>query len=269
MIQQARKRLLIAALSCVLSGAMAIPAEAGIVPWAWDTLFGPVGSIRARRMCSTGYGMRGTCNYGPACGPCGGGCSSGLCGYGGMAMGGCSSGMCSSGMCASGQCGVNFSPMATPSNLSPSPDSPPNTMPRGGVTPSSPPPTYREIPMGGSGSSNPGGTNVNPDLGRPRVAPEEFDSGIGGSPSDSVIGPEKKTPAGTRPNLKGIMDDETNFRPAPMKGIGGTVTWSSKPEVERLGGRTLGSRSVQVVRQAAYPNSKWEVAGDRHEVAKK
>jgi len=271
MIQQARKRLLIATLTFLMSGAMAVPVEAGIVPWVWDTVFGPVGSIRARRMCNVGYGFRNRCSYGPAmcgsyggcspCGsPCGGSpCSSGACGIGcGYGYGGA----VSMGGCASGQCGVNFYPQASPGNLTPAPDNLPSKI----TSPSTVPPTF-----GSDSLSSPkklGGTNVNPDLGSSHSAPGEFDPNE--DPADSAIDKSKRTPARPRPNPLSEEDENGSiFRPGPIEGLGGKVTWSSKPKVERLGTRDLGTRSVQVTRQAAFPNSKWEVAGELREVAKK
>ncbi|MCA9096950.1 MAG: hypothetical protein KDA36_01120 [Planctomycetaceae bacterium] len=267
---------MIATLTFLMSGAMAVPVEAGIVPWVWDTVFGPVGSIRARRMCNVGYGFRNRCSYGPAmygsyggcspCGsPCGGSpCSSGACGIGcGYGYGGAvSMGGCASGSCASGQCGVNFYPEASPSNLTPARDTPPSRT----TAPSTIPPTF-----GSDSLSSPrslGGTNVSPNLGAPQSAPGEFDPNA--DPADSAIDKSKRTPARPRPNP--LSEDDENgsiFRPSPIGGLGGTITWSSSSKVERLGTRNLGTRSVQVTRQAAFPNSKWEVAGERREVAKK
>lgn len=265
MIQQARKRLLIAALTFVLSGAMAVPAQAGIIPWAWDTLFGPVGSIRARRMCNVGYGIRNRCGYGPmsygamSYGSCGGGCSpcsGGACGLGcGCDYGGYGSSL-SMGSCATGQCGVNFSPTATPGNLTP--------IPNGSSTPAS------------SGSrTNPPTFGNDPDSTRTRVNPypppaedRDFDAPPASSPADSVIDPSRRLPAGGRPSI-GDDDDLMDSRPLPLNNIGGKITWSSKSKIERLNDRNVGTRSVQVTRQGAFPNSKWEVVGETREVAKK
>ncbi len=270
MIQQARKRLLIATLTFLMSGAMAVPVEAGIVPWVWDTVFGPVGSIRARRMCNVGYGFRNRCSYGPAmcgsyggCSPCGSPCGGSPCSSGACGIGCGYGGAVSLGGCASGQCGVNFYPDASPSNLAPSRDNPPSRT----TAPSTNPPAF------GSGSSidprNSGGTNVDPDLNTPRVAPGEFPDRTG-APTDSAIDNSNRAPAKPRRNPLSEEDENGSiFRPGPIEGLGGKVTWSSKPKVERLGTRDLGTRSVQVTRQAAFPNSKWEVAGERREVAKK
>jgi hypothetical protein len=53
-------------------GIVPATSEAGIIPWAWDTMFGPVGSIQARRY-GGGYNDCGTCGtstagccYGPS-----------------------------------------------------------------------------------------------------------------------------------------------------------------------------------------------------------
>lgn len=64
---------LVAAASIL--GVVPATTEAGIIPWAWDTMFGPVGSIQARRATyySGGYNDGGCCDatsagayYGPA-----------------------------------------------------------------------------------------------------------------------------------------------------------------------------------------------------------
>jgi hypothetical protein len=54
-----------------------------------------------------------------------------------------------------------------------------------------------------------------------------------------------------------------------MNHLGEKVTWSSASKLERMSGRDLGTRSVRVTRQGAFPNSQWEVAGEKREVAKK
>lgn len=263
--QQARKRLLTAMLGLLLSGAWAVPAEAGIVPWVWDTIFGPVGSIRARRVCNVGYGFRSRCNYGgmtyggySPCSPCGSGACGLSCGCGYTSGGySCGSGL-TGGSCLSGQCGVNFTPGATGSNLVPQQDSPPksNSM--------SPRPTFKGGDSTGSGI--PGGTNVEPNLDvRPNAAPGDFPSERAG---ESSIRDEGRRP---KPSpLDRLKDEEgSNFRPAPLSAPGRVAIWSTKTTPERQSLREIGSRSVQVTRQAAFPNSKWEVVGERHEVAKK
>lgn len=64
---------LVAAASIL--GVVPATSEAGIIPWAWDTMFGPVGSIQARRATyyNGGYSDGGCCDsysagayYGPA-----------------------------------------------------------------------------------------------------------------------------------------------------------------------------------------------------------
>ncbi len=57
-------------------GVVPATSEAGIIPWAWDTVFGPVGSIQARRAaryCGTNdCGVSAGCYYGPSPGLFGG-----------------------------------------------------------------------------------------------------------------------------------------------------------------------------------------------------
>ncbi len=135
-------------LACVVGTGFPSTSDAGVIPWAYDALFGPVGSLR--RSYSTPYytgysgysgysGYVGT-NYQPAaysygystngCSSCQqssyysqaqSGCGCSPCGsvYGSS----CGSG-CSGGGCASGNCTVNsapagsLSPIADPSNSS-------------------------------------------------------------------------------------------------------------------------------------------------------
>lgn len=252
---QTRKRCWLAALTMALSVVQSLPVEAGIVPWMWDTVFGPVGSIRARR-CGVGYGPRAQCNFGPSmCSPCGGGgcspCSSGMCGtgYGYAGMGG---------GCATGQCGVNFSPDMTPGNLAPQVE--PN-IPRANPAPKPPDtrPTYRED------------ENLPP---RPGNSGSSIDNNLGGSDEhpldgtgDSAIENKNRNPV--RPSPLDRLKEEGNLKFPPMEDALGNVTWSTQSELSRQGGRELKTRSVEVTRRAAYPNSKWEVISNRAEVAKK
>lgn len=135
MSRLARIALLVA---CSVGVEIPSSSEAGVIPWAYDAVFGPVGSMQRSYYAPyyTGYsGYVGT-NYQPAaysygyatngCSSCqqssyysanqsGCGCSpcSSNCGYG-----------CSGGGCASGNCTVNsapagsLSPVADPSNYS-------------------------------------------------------------------------------------------------------------------------------------------------------
>lgn len=159
-------------------GSVPATSEAGIIPWAWDTLFGPVGSIQARRAgyyggayygggyygggysagccsgpsqyvgfrgwrngcCGSNYG--GYSSYGYGCSSCGGcsSCSTGGCGYDcGYACGSCGTG-CGVGGCASGQCNVNYPPGTTPPAGAGSPVTP--AVPPGGGATGGPSPGY-------------------------------------------------------------------------------------------------------------------------------
>ncbi|HVW01996.1 MAG TPA: hypothetical protein VHB77_16705, partial [Planctomycetaceae bacterium] len=96
-----------------LSAGLAAPAEAGIIPWTYNAIFGPVGSNAGY---GYGYGYAGTttANYGGGCSTCGtGAMGNSYLGPGyafdpyGPAIGmggGCSS--CGTGGCATGCCGV-------------------------------------------------------------------------------------------------------------------------------------------------------------------
>lgn len=174
-------RLLLTLLAAAsILGTAPATSEAGIIPWAWDTLFGPVGSIQARhagyygggyygggydgccgstqyvgfrgwrnRACCGTYGDYYAGGYGysncGSCSSCGTG-SCGLdCGYG------CGSAGCGVGNCASGQCNVNY---------------PPGTnSPAGGASPVTPAP-----PPGTQGGPTPYENSTTPPV--PPVAPE-------------------------------------------------------------------------------------------------
>ena len=148
------------AIATSILGILPATSEAGIIPWAWDTLFGPVGSIQMRREARYGgysagccgpvapvyAGYRGWGRYSggysngccaPACNSCGGyassGCSSCGTGYGGGYYdGGYGQSACGSGGCANGQCNVNYPPGTTPATGS----SPVTPAPVPGVGPS-------------------------------------------------------------------------------------------------------------------------------------
>jgi hypothetical protein len=107
-------------------------AEAGVIPWVYDSMFGPVGSIQARSVSYTPYsaGYSGYYDYstyyggpyaagyvaGAGCSSCQPACGCAPC-YGGCASGNCATGNCASGNCASGNCGTGN--CATTTNLAP------------------------------------------------------------------------------------------------------------------------------------------------------
>jgi hypothetical protein len=68
MRRPAVRLLLTLALSACAVGLVPATTEAGIIPWAYDAVFGPVGSLQGRQVSYYGGGI-------------GGGCSTG-CGYG-------------------------------------------------------------------------------------------------------------------------------------------------------------------------------------------
>jgi hypothetical protein len=107
-------------LASTASLGLSSPVQAGVIPWAYDALFGPVGSMQARAGYApyyTGYSGNygggyvtgyapysvgyGYVSSGCGCSPCGGSCGS-SCASGNCASGNCASGNCSSGNCASG-----------------------------------------------------------------------------------------------------------------------------------------------------------------------
>lgn len=268
MLHPIASKSVLLALVLSVSGGFETSAHAGVIPWMYNAVFGPVGSMRGYQ---AGYGRGGCCNYGPSyssCSPCGGGCSpcsSGACGYGGGFSGGCASGNCGGiaygGGCASGNCGVNFTPDASSTNLIPTPDQ--NITPA--PTPANrPSPTYRT-------DSAPNPTQVKPNLGggttqpvQPRTPDGDFSSP---TPAPSSIPQNKKSPTG-RPNMLDDKDTSAPARPLidPGKSV---VTWKSSSTPERVATRFANSRSVEVTRVGAFPNSRWEAVSVKPAVAKK
>ncbi len=126
-------------LACVLGTSCPSASEAGVIPWAYDAIFGPVGSLHRSyyQPYYAGYSGYTGASYLPASYTSGyatNGCSScqqssyyastyGNCGCspcGSL----CSSGTCSGGNCASGNCTANsiptdgLAPVADPNNYS-------------------------------------------------------------------------------------------------------------------------------------------------------
>jgi hypothetical protein len=86
MRRPAVRLLLTLAISACVVGSIPATTEAGIIPWAYDTVFGPLGSIQGRQ--AGYYGGAYGSNYGGVYGANYGGCSTGGCGTG------CSTGYC-------------------------------------------------------------------------------------------------------------------------------------------------------------------------------
>lgn len=124
-------------LACVLGTSCPSPSEAGVIPWAYDAIFGPVGSLHRSyyqpyyagysgytgasyqpAAYTTGYATNGcsSCQQssyyasaynGCGCSPCGSACSSG----------GCASGNCASGNCTANSIPTDrLTPVADPNN---------------------------------------------------------------------------------------------------------------------------------------------------------
>lgn len=124
-------------LASVLGSSCPSPSQAGVIPWAYDAIFGPVGSLRGSNYTpyyagysgytgasyqpaaySTGYATNGcsSCQQssyyastynGCGCSPCGSACSSG----------GCASGNCASGNCTANSIPTEgLTPVADPNN---------------------------------------------------------------------------------------------------------------------------------------------------------
>ena len=166
MTRPAVRFVLTLAVAASMLGVAPATSDAGIIPWAWDTVFGPVGSIHARRANRLGYGGGG----GGCCGPAqpfgygasygaygnggwgafgsGGCCNTGCNSCGSASYGNCSScgggfdgygaSACGPGGCANGQCNVNYPPNNTANGSTSAGTSPvtPAPMPNpGGPTP--------------------------------------------------------------------------------------------------------------------------------------
>ena len=126
-------------LACAIGTSCPSSSEAGVIPWAYDAVFGPVGSLRGSNYTPyyAGYSGYTGASYLPAAysyGYATNGCSScqqssyyasayGSCGCSPCGSN-CSSGGCASGNCASGNCTANsvptdgLSPVADPNNHS-------------------------------------------------------------------------------------------------------------------------------------------------------
>lgn len=124
-----QKKLSVLTLGCVMCLSGTTSADAGIIPWAYNVVFGPPGSWAAMRQArmSGYYGGYAPYGYGAApayyggdpgaCGPCGQAQSAyyapayamaPACSTCNTCTSGCSTGNCSTGGCASGNCSVNY-----------------------------------------------------------------------------------------------------------------------------------------------------------------
>lgn len=113
-----QKNLTIAALGCLICVSDQAPAQAGVIPWAYNAVFGPPGSMAAMRQARRSGYYAGYAPYGYAatpmyrapmaapCGPCG---QAQMSYYAPMvaSCSTCNSG-CATGNCASGNCSANY-----------------------------------------------------------------------------------------------------------------------------------------------------------------
>jgi hypothetical protein len=264
-----------------LSAGIAAPAEAGIIPWTYNAIFGPVGSNAGygytagyRGACCGGGGVMGNSYlgpgyafdpYGPAIGMGGGGCSScgtggcgpggcgvnafygpggccSPCGFGGCGLGGCGLGGCSTGGCGAGGCANGQCDTGAASQgFQPSPESPNGPPPR--------PQTFANPPN----PPNPAGGNYGP-------APS--------APASAIPG-KAKEPAPAEPMPEANNDNTDSGFPGPAFGLDGKVTWRPAVQRERMELRPRYT-SAKVARRTVYPKSNWVELPERHEeIAKK
>lgn len=264
-------------------------ADAGIIPWVYDTVFGPVGSIQARRAgymhgptdpcCGYTAGYAGGYNVGYApgygyrpglfglrgwrrgwggncCSPCGvsdcGGCST--CGVG-YASGGCATGNCANGACSTFYPPINNSNV--PSSLAPATGSgagvnnDPAPMPMGSGTP------LDRSTIDGFGPANDG---FRPAGAAPAPTPEN-DSFIPPKTGTSTSVPAAETnPVGTSP--AGETKPAAPGRPRPTFGDDEDMKTEEKKDsgADRKNGPRLElhdkiawQRSVTRIRQDLQP----------------
>lgn len=282
---------------------LAATTEAGLIPWVYDAVFGPVGSQRAYYggyapmtygAAFRGYGplgysdpccspcgpagcspcATGACgiqsfygpSYGQCCDPCSA-CGIGGCGIGGCGPGGCGIPGCGPAGCPSGQCGLPGDAF-TDGGLTPAPEGPPPV--------SQPPRTYRdEVPpyRDEAPSSRPA-PGLDDEGFRPR-SNEGFpmDTGVRRpgpatdefEPPASSIPPRSREPAPMRPTI-GDDEDNAGIR-GPSLNLDGKVTWRPASTRQRLSLRP-NYESVSVTRKTA-PQGKWVTRPSDSKVASK
>ena len=256
MKRPAVRLLLTLAIAASVLGVVPATSEAGIIPWAWDTIFGPVGSIQARRVARyNGYGA-GCCGpaaptyagfrggwggysggcCAPSCNSCGGGgCNS--CGAGGYASGGCSScgtgyaggyydgsyggygqSACGAGGCANGQCNVNYPPGQTPAAGGPSTVTPaPAPAPVPNAAGTGPSPAYDNR----TAPPAPMGSNDNF---MPPVTPAPAPNG-----ADSTDGFKPTQPRSPAPNSVDPTQNDQNYVPPKVTPPAAPATGDTEP----------------------------------------
>lgn len=243
--------LLTLAVAASMFGVAPAKSEAGIIPWAWDTVFGPVGSIHARRAYRLGYGSGGCCGpavpygYGASYGGwgafgSGGCCNSGCNSCGAAGYSSCSScgtgfdaygvSSCGAGGCANGQCNVNYPPNNTATGNTSAGGSPvtPAPVPNpGGPTPGYDNRTGPMVPNGGNENfvppvaPGPGPGAATTDGFKPSAAGRS-PAPTGGDPTkDENYIPPRVTPPGaaegTDPSANGVPAVEPRPAVTPPK----------------------------------------------------
>lgn len=258
-------------------------SQAGIIPWMYNAIFGPVGSMGygayyapAPVPVGVGYapvwggGGCGTCTAGYApysvayapfdvgcCSPCGSACSP------------CDSGSspCGPGGCPGGDCGVNLG--APPMNPIPYGDPPP---PQPG-----PPSTYGPNP----GGPNPGGPNPdNPTTGNPNYDQDGFRSRSSNPPPPANNAPMGSPQETMRPETTILprnpapvpdINDDTTTSPStlrfPTLNLDSKITWRPTAERTRL---TIHAHFTKptVTRVPTKPNADWAAVPATTKVAK-
>jgi hypothetical protein len=191
----------VVALAVVLSAAT---VQAGIIPWVYDAIFGPVGSQRAFR-ASYGGPRWGYRLYGS---PCGNPCGYPAAGYYRYGMIGCPTACdpCGSGLygCPTGGCAVNYGPSGA--EITPIPDDPPapKTYDESGTNADGADPNWK--PRGSSSTPSRTGTGSGTP---PRRAPADT-----GTEEDDAAAPSGKSASEIRSGPKIELDGKITWRPA-------------------------------------------------------
>ncbi len=240
-----------------LIAGLASTTQAGIIPWAWNALFGPPGGYYGSYygpapVYTSGYYGYGTTSYyggyssgyGSCCSPCGSSCSPcgsccSPCGSSCYSCAGSSCATCSGGTCASGVCSNTY---VAPSTGQPAPDS--------GIQ-SGPPPTFDNDSGAVDEGFRPRNEGTNDSSTPDNFSTEAF------RPDGTEITVPQRTPAPTEDAVDAVEGaQEAGTGQLPILRFDSKVTWRVVPKRERLSLRANFVAPV-LVRSRVDVNSDW------------
>lgn len=275
------QRLLMSSLMCAALFIPSTQAEAGLIPWMYDAVFGPPGSLQAwnanrmqyranRRAWRSSYAA----GYAPYASGCCGDYTAGYApfnsfygyGYGMNACGcgnvcGCNS--CGTGGCANGNCSTGFDPQTNTSEK-PTPVSDPISEEKKDTTPAYTP----ESPMENAPGFDPDAMGDEGFGSGPVKTPAEKDplewmtpTGPGSSTSNKIPAPMETPDAVPKVDL-GTEGDETSTNPSlyipPVSIDEKVATWRSSAAVQRTARRVAFSIPTVAHHQIpALDNNQW------------